>query len=208
MTKKRFIFLLIALQISSCGVFETQMNDSIQVYNQGVGDRISSIEEEIRKLNKTLTELQLSSIELEDQINKQESFEPIKSIQHNKEDEKKRFESSFEMIRIGDYSNAEDSLTAFIEDFPVSSYIDDAKYWLAESLYAQMKYEQALNIFEQIVIDYPLSEKMMESILKSGFSHLELSNKTSAKAIFEKVIRDYPNSSASTLAQERLRLIQ
>ena len=71
-----------------------------------------------------------------------------------------------------------------------------------------MKYEQALNIFEQIVIDYPQSEKMMESILKSGFSHLELGNKTSAKAIFEKVIRDYPNSSASTLAQERLRLIQ
>ncbi|HJM09098.1 MAG TPA: tetratricopeptide repeat protein, partial [Gammaproteobacteria bacterium] len=56
----------------------------------------------------------------------------------------------------------------------------------------------------QIIDEYPDSEKMMESILKSGFSHQELGNLSTAEAIFQRVIREYPNSSASSLAEERL----
>jgi TolA-binding protein len=48
----------------------------------------------------------------------------------------------------------------------------------------------------------------MESILKSGFSHQELGDMTTAKAIFQRVIREYPNSSASSLAKERLSKIR
>ena len=66
------------------------------------------------------------------------------------------------------------------------------------------KYNEALGIFNQIINQYPDSEKMMESILKSGFSHQELGNLSAAEAIFQRVIRDYPNSSASSLAEERL----
>ena len=86
----------------------------------------------------------------------------------------------------------------------MGSYTDDAKYWLAESLYSQNKYSEALDIFNQIISEYPDSEKMMESILKSGFSYQEMGDLSSAEAIFKRVIREYPNSSASSLAEERL----
>ena len=45
----------------------------------------------------------------------------------------------------------------------------------------------------------------MESILKSGFSQQELGDLLAAEAIFRRVIREYPNSSASSLAEERLK---
>ena len=83
-------------------------------------------------------------------------------------------------------------------------YTDDARFWLAESLFSQNKFNEALEIFNQIINQYPDSEKMMESILKSGFSHQALGNLSAAESIFQRVIRDYPNSSASSLAEERL----
>ena len=90
----------------------------------------------------------------------------------------------------------------------MGSYTDDAKYWLAESLFSQNKYSEALDIFNQIISEYPDSEKMMESILKSGFSYQEIGDLSSAEAIFKRVIREYPNSSASSLAEERLNKIR
>ena len=90
----------------------------------------------------------------------------------------------------------------------MGSYTDDAKFWLAESLFSQDKYSEALDIFNEIIVEYPGSEKMMESILKSGFSYQELGDLSSAEAIFMRVIREYPNSSASSLAEERLKKIR
>ena len=127
---------------------------------------------------------------------------------NNSENAKESFELSFELLRKGDYVSAEIALREYIKDFPMGSYTDDAKYWLAESLFSQDKYSEALDIFNEIIVEYPGSEKMMESILKSGFSYQELGDLSSAEAIFMRVIRDYPNSSASSLAEERLKKIR
>ena len=163
MKLKLFISMVFMIQLSACGVFESQLNDSIQVNNQGIESRIETLE-----------------------------------------NEKKEFESSFELLRKGDYVSAEIALREHINSFPNGPYTDDAKFWLAESLFSQNKYNEALEIFNQIINQYPDSEKMMESILKSGFSHQALGNLSAAESIFQRVIRDYPNSSASSLAEERL----
>ena len=136
-------------------------------------------------------------------IPKDKSEQKLKS--NNSENAKESFESSFELLRKGDYVSAEIALREYIKDFPMGSYTDDAKYWLAESLFSQDKFSEALDIFNEIIVEYPGSEKMMESILKSGFSYQELGNLSSAEAIFMRVIREYPNSSASSLAEERLK---
>ena len=199
---KLFISIVFMIQFSACGVFETQLNDSIQVNNQGIESRIETLENEIDKLKKELDQVTSIKHDLNPSIPKEKS--ELRVLYDNSENEKKEFESSFELLRKGDYVSAENALREHINNFPNGPYTDDAKYWLAESLFSQNKYNEALEIFNQIINQYPDSEKMMESILKSGFSHQALGNLSAAESIFQRVIRDYPNSSASSLAEERL----
>ena len=202
MKLKLFISMVFMIQLSACGVFESQLNDSIQVNNQGIESRIETLENEIDKLKKELDQVTSIKHDLNPSIPKEKS--EFRVQYDNSENEKKEFESSFELLRKGDYVSAEIALREHINSFPNGPYTDDAKFWLAESLFSQNKYNEALGIFNQIINQYPDSEKMMESILKSGFSHQALGNLSAAESIFQRVIRDYPNSSASSLAEERL----
>ena len=173
-----------------------------RVNNQGIESRIETLENEIDKLKKELDQVTSIKHDLNPSIPKEKS--ELRVQYDNSENEKKEFESSFELLRKGDYVSAEIALREHINSFPNGPYTDDAKFWLAESLFSQNKYNEALEIFNQIINQYPDSEKMMESILKSGFSHQALGNLSAAESIFQRVIRDYPNSSASSLAEERL----
>jgi len=201
MKLKLLQFIIIISQISGCGVYETQVNDSIKVHNQVIENRVVSLENKIDALKKELNQLEMMI-----QSKARESGQNLST--NNSENAKESFESSFELLRKGDYISAEDSLREYIKDFPTGAFTDDAKYWLAESLFSQNKYSEALGIFNEIIIEYPGSEKMMESILKSGFSYQELGDLSAAEAIFKRIIREYPNSSASSLAEERLKKIQ
>ena len=202
MKLKSFLSIITICQFSGCGVYEAQVNDSIEVHNQGIEDRVTSLENRIDALKQELNQIEM----MIHGKARDKSEQELKS--NNSENAKESFESSFELLRKGDYVSAEIALREYIKDFPMGSYTDDAKYWLAESLFSQDKYSEALDIFNEIIIEYPGSEKMMESILKSGFSYQELGDLSSAEAIFMRVIRDYPNSSASSLAKERLKKIR
>ena len=202
MKLKSFLSIIAICQFSGCGVYEAQVNDSIEVHNQGIENRVTSLENKIDALKQELNQLEMM---IQSQV-RDKSEQKLKS--NNSGNAKESFESSFELLRKGDYVSAEIALREYIKDFPMGSYTDDAKYWLAESLFSQDKFSEALDIFNEIIIEYPGSEKMMESILKSGFSYQELGDLSSAEAIFMRVIRDYPNSSASSLAKERLKKIR
>jgi tol-pal system protein YbgF len=202
MKLKSFLSIITICQFSGCGVYEAQVNDSIEVHNQGIENRVTSLENKIDALKQELNQLEMM---IQSQA-RDKSEQKLKS--NNSENAKESFESSFELLRKGDYVSAEIALREYIKDFPMGSYTDDAKYWLAESLFSQDKFSEALDIFNEIIVEYPGSEKMMESILKSGFSYQELGDLSSAEAIFMRVIREYPNSSASSLAEERLKKIR
>ncbi len=205
MKLKLFLYMIIISQFSGCGVYESQLNDSIAVHNHSIENRVASLENQIDILKQELNQLKLKNNQLDMII---ENEVTKKSKLSNLDNAKENFESSFDLIRKGDYISAEIALREYINNFPIGSYTDDAKYWLAESLFSQNKYNEALDIFNQIIIEYPDSEKMMESILKSGFSQQELGDLIAAEAIFRRVIREYPNSSASSLAEERLKKIR
>ena len=205
MKPKLFLSILIIGQFSGCGVYEAQLNDSIEVHNQGIENRVTTLENQIIALKQEVNQLTINNNQLEMMIVSEANEKSGNKVKlNNSENAKENFESSFELIRKGEYISAEFALREYIQDFPMGSYTDDAKYWLAESLFSQNKYSEALDIFNQIISEYPDSEKMMESILKSGFSYQEIGDLSSAEAILKRVIREYPNSSASSLAEERL----
>ena len=155
MKLKSFLSIITICQFSGCGVYEAQVNDSIEVHNQGIENRVTSLENKIDALKQELNQLEMM---IQSQA-RDKSEQKLKS--NNSENAKESFESSFDLLRKGDYVSAEIALREYIKDFPMGSYTDDAKYWLAESLFSQDKYSEALDIFNEIIIEYPGSEKMM-----------------------------------------------
>ena len=120
---------------------------------------------------------------------------------------RENYQAAFELLKEGNYETARSSFIAFIELYQNSELIDDAKYWLAETYYAQSAYKQALEEFEKIQKEFPDSGKIPETILKSGFCYFELGNFEQAKRILNLVKNQYPNTSVARLAAQKLKTI-
>ena len=185
------------IAIFSCSTIEIDQEESTEE-NKNIIDQIAQLtmqnksnEEEISFLKNQLSEIQKLIEDESDSVLPNDS-------------ERQAYQQSFELIRTGDYQAAEVAFTNYIKTFQDSDFIDDAKFWLAQSMYSQGAYNTALELFEGIQEDYPQSEKIMESILKAGFCHFELGNIDKSIQIFKQIIADYPNSSVARLASEKL----
>ena len=185
------------IAIFSCSTIEIDQEESTEE-NKNIINQIAQLakqnksnEEEISFLKNQLSEIQKLIEDESDSVLPNDS-------------ERQAYQQSFELIRTGDYQAAEVAFTNYIKTFQDSDFIDDAKFWLAQSMYSQGAYNLALELFEGIQKDYPQSEKIMESILKAGFCHFELGNIDKSIQIFKQIIADYPNSSVARLASEKL----
>ena len=117
------------------------------------------------------------------------------------------YQAAFELLKEGDYETARNSFISFIELYQESEFLDDAKYWLAETYYAQRAYVKALEEFESIQIQFPDSGKIPETILKTGFCYFELGQFEQARQILTLVTSQYPNTSVARLATQKLKII-
>lgn len=196
-----FSFFLLFL-VYSCTTVETVSPPPQQI-------NVDTFKEQLKDLKKKtqLLEEEMNLLKNELSLVKKDFTEEINNDVLT-DSERLAYQESFELIRRGDYEAAQIAFSNYIKTYQGSSFIDDAKFWLAESFYSQGNYIKALEIFENIQRQHPKSEKIMESILKSGFCYYELGNFEKSLTIFKQIITDYPNSSVSRLATEKLNTIR
>jgi tol-pal system protein YbgF len=196
-----FSFFLLFL-VYSCTTVETVSPPPQQI-------NVDTFKEQLKDLKKKtqLLEEEMNLLKNELSLVKKDFTEEINNDVLT-DSERLAYQESFELIRRGDYEAAQIAFSNYIKSYQGSSFIDDAKFWLAESFYSQGNYIKALEIFENIQRQHPKSEKIMESILKSGFCYYELGNFEKSLTIFKQIITDYPNSSVSRLAAEKLNTIR
>ena len=162
-------------------------------------EKISS---KVNKLEATVSRLQIA-LASKEEIEKNVVNQSNLMNQLGRED----YQAAFELLKEGDYEAARNSFISFIELYQESEFLDDAKYWLAETYYAQRAYVKALEECESIQIQFPGSGKIPETILKSGFCYFELGNFEQAKQILNLVTNQYPNTSVARLAVQKLKII-
>lgn len=102
------------------------------------------------------------------------------------------------------YDAAIPEFRSFIKQFPNSTYVPNAHYWLGQLLYAEGQFDQAKQEFSAVVEQFPDSNKRGDSILKLGIVAQQQGEKQLARSYFEKVISEYPNSTPAGLAEKRL----
>ena len=197
------ILLTLMLFISGC------VTTNKPIVKEVVNNESLSNKKEINKLKSKLLDFENKLLDLESLIKKEQSEKIIEKLDVvSNEDIRFEYQKAFDLIKVGEYLAAEESLSIFIDLYSDTGFIDDAIYWLGESFYAQKKYNKALKEFKKITKEYPNSEKLVEAILKTGFTQFELGDVEKSIKTLNQLIKSYPDSSSSRLAKEKLNSIK
>jgi TolA-binding protein len=70
---------------------------------------------------------------------------------------------------------------------------DNCQYWLGECLYSQEKYHEAIDAFRKVQ-NLGDGNKADAALFKIGLSYLKLNRKNDARAAFNELEKNYPQS--------------
>jgi tol-pal system protein YbgF len=117
------------------------------------------------------------------------------------------YDQAFSLLTQAQYDQAILAFRSFLAKYPVSEFSDNAQYWLGESFYVMRQFEAAIGEYENLINNYPDSQKFTHALLKIGYSYQELGIIAEARQYLEMLTRQYPETTASRLAQSRLQQI-
>lgn len=103
------------------------------------------------------------------------------------------------------YDQAIPEFQMFLQNFPSSSYVPNAHYWLGQLLFNKQDWSAAGAQFQSLITGYPDSSKKADAMLKLGITEMERQNAARAKQLWEQVVAEFPDSSSAKLAEKELK---
>jgi len=116
----------------------------------------------------------------------------------------KTYEQAFGDYTAGLWDLAIDGLEAFLKDFPTSPQAPNAQYTIGRAYMNDGKYDKAVEAFDKAIRNYPTNAIVPDSLYLKGESQRSLKQADRAKESYETVIKNYPDSTAASLAKQRL----
>jgi tol-pal system protein YbgF len=107
----------------------------------------------------------------------------------------------------GDNAKAREGFVAVVTRHPDSNLADNAQYWIAESYFREGNFKQSILEFEKVISQYPKSAKVPAALFKQGMAFEKLGDMESARYLYAKVTKDYPDSEQARMADHRLKSI-
>ena len=95
------------------------------------------------------------------------------------------------------------SFRKFLQEYPTHPTAMEARHWLGEALYAEGKFDEAINAFAEVVRDES-SPYQSRALLKTGFAWFDLGNYDQAEIVLLEVQDRKPGSQLARQAQLRL----
>ncbi|MFO7288154.1 MAG: tol-pal system protein YbgF [Gammaproteobacteria bacterium] len=136
------------------------------------------------------------------------STAPASGAQASAGNDQEQYSQAFQLLQARRYDAAADAFRQFVEAYPSSDLADNAQYWLAETLYVRQQFDAALREFQKVIDVYPRSDKLADSLLKIGYCNYELKRWNDARAALERVMREFPGTTAAQLAATRLERLE
>lgn len=116
------------------------------------------------------------------------------------------YRAAYALVRGQEFDQAVSAFTAFLERFPAGRYAPNAHYWLGE-LYLvtdPADPEASRQAFMLLLNQYPSNAKIPDALYKLGRVHFMKGNLDRSREFLNRVIREYPDSSAARLAGDFL----
>ena len=119
-------------------------------------------------------------------------------------DDKAAYQAAFALLKDGQYDSAIAAFGKFLTVYPNSPLAENAQYWLGEAYYVNKSYPEAQAAFQRVIEKYPQSRKRPDALLKIGFCQYEMKQWEPAKGTLSQVTKQFSDTPAGHLAQQRL----
>ena len=194
---------------------------------QIVLEKLETMTLQLIKFSEGLTEIKMASLpspeqQEEDMEGKQEQPPPPKTAKDDKKGEeqtekkpqespsthlspKEVYNMAYSDYRKGNFELAIDGFKMYVEQFPESPLADNSLYWIGECYFSQKKYAEAIEQFNELLLNYPRGDRIPAAYLKKGISLMELGKKEESLIVFKLLISKYPLEEETKIAQQKIR---
>jgi tol-pal system protein YbgF len=108
----------------------------------------------------------------------------------------------------GNFQLAIDGFKIYLQQFPESPIVDNALYWIGECYFSQKDYREAIDRYNELILNYPEGDKTPAAYLKKGISLMELDRKEEALSAFKLLISKYPFEEETKIAQQKIKELE
>jgi tol-pal system protein YbgF len=198
-----------ALALTGCGTVqegtyeEEQYNDATPVSKTAMLEyRIDSLARENQKLQQQLEHasvenknLSARNSELESKVTGggSPSSTPSAPPTPTRMISNPAYDNALAKFRNKNYQDAIDEFSALLTSGISDDLMDNCRYWIGESYFAQRKYADAVQQFESVVA-IPGSDKADDAQLMIGIAHATQGNKAAARQAYQSRISSFPSS--------------
>jgi tol-pal system protein YbgF len=176
---------------------------TVSTNSKDASTQIASIDERITEANERLERLseQFAALKkLIEDARKQPSFDQI-----TPGNPQQLFAVAYSDYSRGNYALAISEFQQYVETYPDSEMADNAEYWIGEILYAQKRYEDAIEVFIHVYNISPRGDKVAIALYKRALALAEMGRRDDAVAQLNALIKAYPNRPESEMAKQRLK---
>ena len=118
------------------------------------------------------------------------------------------FRSAYKVYLNGQYERATVEFGRFIKQYPSAVLTPQAYYYLGDSHYIRKEYDAASKALRHVLTKYSESKYVPTALLKLGLVMKESDKTSKARELWDRVVREFPNTSEATLAKEQIAKVQ
>ena len=118
--------------------------------------------------------------------------------------ENRAFESAYALYKGGSNAKAVKAFEDFLNKYPDSVHVPNAKFWLGDSLYKLKNYKGALDVYQDLLKIFPDTPKAPDVMINIAACQRELKLVSGSKKTLKQLVAKYPGSEAATKAKKLL----
>jgi tol-pal system protein YbgF len=116
----------------------------------------------------------------------------------------KLFEAARADYFAGQFDLAVLGFDAFLKTFPQAPQAADAQYHIGQAYLQNGAYDKAIEAYDAVIRAYPKSNVVPDAYVKKGTALKTRGDDEQARAAFQFVVDKYPDTTAASIAQQRL----
>ncbi|MET0403938.1 MAG: tetratricopeptide repeat protein [Cystobacter sp.] len=114
------------------------------------------------------------------------------------------FQQAVSALRTGNVEGGVAELLGFADQNPRHSRADNALYFSGIGQMGLKDYALAAQTFERLIARYPAGDAVLDGMLRLAECRLRLERKDDARALYTRILTQFPGTAAATQAEQRL----
>lgn len=111
------------------------------------------------------------------------------------------FKQAKDLLLAGDYGNAEQAFSAYVNNYPESIRTPEAKYWWGETLFVREAYSDAAGAYIGAIRGWPQTTWAPDATLKLARAMVALKKTTDACRTLDELSKRYPKAPAQVVSR-------